>query len=163
MPEVITRVPSGSRDAVWTCLSPPGLLQFPHLVTPDYKFEPRFGFWSVRLTLNALDAVPVRETIRDGAAQALRLAPAECPAYAAELPYTLDHDGTCVLGLKAKAWPKVAPPRVFDTAGRPVPATCVRHGSLGRVLFTIVPFCTAGAGAGVALRLRAVHLVAESR
>jgi hypothetical protein len=162
MTDAITRVLS-DRTAVFTILSPPGLVQFPHLVTPDTKFEPRFGFWSVRLTLDALDAVPVRETIRDGAAQALKLAPVERPAYAAELPYTLEQDGTCVLVLKAKAWPNVEPPRVFDTMGRAVSASFVKHGSLARVLFTIVPFCTADAEAGASLRLREVHLVAESR
>lgn len=149
----------GNRHStVWAILSPAGRVSWPHLQSPDTRFD-RIGFWSLRLNVEAADAAPLLNAIRHAVAQAKNAAP-NTPR--ASLPYTQEDDGSYTLTVKAKAWPKAEPPRVFDTKGQPVAASFVKDDSLARVRVTLISFSGPRTGVGVTLRLQEVHLVDET-
>lgn len=140
---------------MWTILSPVGVVEYPHTVRPDTKFD-KFGCWSVCLSLSKEDAQPIIGAIQHAITEATRNT---TETRRASKPYTQHQDGSCAFSIRAKAWPKASPPRVFGADGQEVSREAVKHGSKARVRFALIPFSSANIGSGVALRLQEIHLI----
>jgi hypothetical protein len=149
-----------------------GLARYPHLSTPDTKFDAE-GNYQVQLEcplkdqrsqqlLQAIEAgmeIALEEAKKKGA-RSLR---------SAQPPFIIDVEkDTVTFKFKSKATittkdgqkiPRSIP--IVDTKNTPIPkSVTVNYDSKLCVAWTVDPFYTSLVGAGVALRIRAVQLVA---
>ena len=145
-----------------------GTAQFPHLNTPDTKFD-KDGVYHVSLRLSKADAEPLmtkmsdvlRDFANSGQAKSKKMSP--MPVKDVE-----DDDGTPTGDVQIKfklrsvgkngsdTWEQR--PGLFDADGKPMSEN-VGSGSKIKVGCEIVPYSTAMAGTGVTLRLKAVQVI----
>lgn len=156
--------------------SPKGVAVFPWLTKPDTKFKPD-GEYRVDLKLSAEDSVEVLALISAEHDKNLAATKAD-PKYKgkkikeADLPLkpVVDEEGNetgeYLLRVKMNAQFKdkdgkviIAAPSFFDAKGNKTEPDTLWGGSIIRVAYTVVPFYTAIAGAGVSLRLRGVKII----
>lgn len=150
--------------------SPIGKAMWPHLTTPDTKFQPD-GEYHVKLNVQQADAADLIAKIDQGMADSLVLAKERNPDTkkfkVADPPYTQEDDGSYSFSykLKAKVTPKkgdpfMQRPALFNADATPLAADVrIGGGSAIRCSCEIIPFWTQLVGAGVTLRLRAVQIV----
>lgn len=156
--------------------SPKGVAVFPWLTKPDTKFKPD-GEYRVDLKLSAEDSVDVlallsaehdrnlAEVKADPKNKGKKIREADLPIKPV-VDEEGDETGEHLLRVKMNAKFKdkdgkeiVASPAFFDAKGKPIELDTLWGGSIIRVAFTIVPFYTAIAGAGISLRLRGVKVI----
>lgn len=151
-----------------------GVAQYPHLITPDTKFN-ELGEFKVNLILGEAEAKPVMMQI-DKALEKSKASASEKskgkPVKTADAPYYpfVDTDGNAtgsvVFKFKAKHTVVTKSGDTFtnrvvivDAKGKPFTPNAVWGGTEMKVSAEIVPYWTAMVGAGVSLRLKAVQII----
>lgn len=150
--------------------TPKGVAQYPHLTTPDTKFDAD-GVYSVKLALGADTGEKLAQQIESEIDKSVAAAKEEkkgTRVKRADAPYQYDEEkNEYVFNFKLKAKGKTKSgeeftqkPVIFDAKGKPVEkALKIGGGTVMKVSAEIVPFFTALVGAGVTLRLRAVQVI----
>lgn len=152
--------------------TPSGKAAWPHVNTPDTKFD-KDGIYSINLRLTKEDAEEVVKTIKGVLKESVKTAEKENKGKkvkVAPLPIKDVEDeqgnptGEVEIKFKLRAvgqsggdsWEQK--PALFDASGKPMTET-VGSGSTCKVGCEVVPYYTAMAGAGVTLRLKAVQVL----
>lgn len=150
--------------------TPAGTAQYPYLTKPDTKFNPD-GDYKVNLELPVAEAQEVIAFLDEQFAVALAQAKKDNPGKKIKEGspgYEINEDaGTAVLKFKTKAkvttksgdsfTQRVA---LFDAKGKPITtAPNIGGGSKVKVSYEVMPYYTAIAGAGLALRVKAVQIL----
>ena len=153
-------------------VSPVGVSQYAWLTTPDTRFD-ETGHYKTNLIINAKEAQSLKAQIDAEIKKSVALAKEKAKGKAIkEAPRPYDDEmidgkasGNVIFKFKTKAKiiakdGKVIPNRValFDSAGKPMIDANVWSGSEMKVSAELIPYYTAMAGAGVAMRLRAVQV-----
>lgn len=159
--------------------TPRGVAKYPHLSTPDTKFNPA-GEYHIKLLLDGEDAENLKARLDQETERAVALMKEQNPKFAktmkAHTPYkaeTEKDDASVETGkteftfkMKAKVEPKgkeafTQKPRIFDAKGKPVLGKLdIGGGSAVKVNFEAAPFFSAKDKiAGVTLRLKAVQVI----
>jgi hypothetical protein len=151
---------------------PEGIAIYPHLTTPDTKFN-AMGEYKVSLSVEASAAAPLIGNIETAMKQAEKLIPKGKRQKLAEPPYfdELDDEGqeTGRVVFKFKMKAKVntkdgrtieMSPKMFDASGTMMSdVDSIWGGSILRISADLVPFYVAAVGAGVSARLKAVQII----
>lgn len=153
-----------------TLVTPKGRAVYPHLSTPDTKFNPD-GVYRVKLAVKTAEAEALLksldEVLKKGLEQAMKENPKK-KIKEANTPWDTnpDDDSETLLSFKSNARIKVKGemvsirPALFDAKGKPLAKGInIGGGSILRVSFEAVPFYGAAIGAGVSLRLKAVQVI----
>ncbi len=145
--------------------TPTGVALYPWLSKPDTKFSTE-GEYKVNLVLSKDDAKPIVDTINEVFSENLQsemkkkkkkeLKTAN-PPYQDELDDNGQATGNVIFKFKSKAMYK---PALFDAKGNTMVGSNIWGGSEVRVNASVSPYFTPTVGAGVALRLRAVQVIA---
>ena len=150
--------------------SPKGILKYPHLNTPDTKFNSK-GVYSTKLLLDPEEGEKFARGLDIFYEQALKAGKAESPKMkAADKPYHFDEEaGKWEFNFKmnasytSKKTGEEIPlkPSLFDAKNKPLKeGTKITGGSIARVACEVVPFAMKGpVGAGISLRLKAVQVI----
>lgn len=149
--------------------TPKGTLAYPHLTTPDTKFNVD-GEYRTKIEIPTAAAKALLEAIDKEAEAAYAEAVAENKGKKvkrADLPYALnDETDTVTLspklkaiaGSKDKKWTQK--PALFDAKGHPIKGDIrVGGGTVAKLNLELAPYYTAQVGAGVSLRLKAVQIL----
>lgn len=145
--------------------TPTGVALYPWLSKPDTKFSTD-GEYKVNLVLSKDDAKPIVDIINEVFSENLQsemkkqkkkeLKTAN-PPYQDELDDNGQATGNVIFKFKSKAMYK---PALFDAKGNTMVGSNIWGGSEVRVNASVSPYFTPTVGAGVALRLRAVQVIA---
>jgi hypothetical protein len=145
--------------------TPTGVALYPWLSKPDTKFSTE-GEYKVNLVLSAEEAKPLIETINEVFTlnvqeemekQKKKDLKTANPPYSDELDDNGQATGNVIFKFKSKAAYK---PALFDAKGTTMVGSNIWGGSEVRVNASVSPYFTPTVGAGVALRLRAVQIIA---
>jgi len=149
--------------------SPRGSALYPHLTSPDTKFDPD-GVYTSKLQIDAAAgaefAAFLDQAMAASHAEAKKENPGKAKVKKADKPYSQEEDGSYTFNFKLKAKGKTREgeiftqrPAIFDAKGNPLTDCRIGGGSTLRVSFQIIPFYTSLIGAGISLRLKAVQVL----
>lgn len=140
--------------------TPVGSAQYPWLSSADTKFQ-ELGEYKVNLILSEEDAAPIIQMVEAAIEQK---ATAEKAKKRANLPYTIQEDGTVLFKFKnrnrqnrdGKLWDRK--PLLVDTKGNPCDVE-VGGGSKLRIKGEVYTWANPALGAGASLQMKAVQIV----
>ena len=153
-------------------VTPPGVAVYPHLTTPDTKFDAN-GVYKVSLSLTEEEAAPLIEKVEEVQEEATGMIPPGKRQKFSEPPYYDEMDdqgqptGRVIFKFKMKAKVNTKDgrtlemsPKLFDSEGTfMTEVEPIWGGSVLRISADMVPFYVAAVGAGVSLRLKAVQII----
>lgn len=153
-------------------VTPPGVAVYPHLTTPDTKFDAN-GVYKVSLSLTEEEAAPFIEKVEEVQEEATGMIPPGKRQKFSEPPYYDEMDdqgqptGRVIFKFKMKAKVNTKDgrtlemsPKLFDSEGTLMTdVESIWGGSVLRISADMVPFYVAAVGAGVSLRLKAVQII----
>ena len=153
-------------------VTPPGVAVYPHLTTPDTKFDAN-GVYKVSLSLTEEEAAPLIEKVEEVQEEATGMIPPGKRQKFSEPPYYDEMDdqgqptGRVIFKFKMKAKVNTKDgrtlemsPKLFDSEGTLMTdVESIWGGSVLRISADMSPFYVAAVGAGVSLRLKAVQII----
>jgi hypothetical protein len=146
-------------------VTPRGSLVYPHLNSPDTKFD-RDGVYKTQLRV--IDADAANELV-DIIQESLDQYATQHPTVKkrAKMPFEKSDDGSYTFTFKCKArgiradgttWEQK--PKIFDAKGNPfLVAKAIWGGTTAKVSFAIAPYNVAATGLGITLRLKGVQIL----
>ena len=152
--------------------TPAGVLVYPHLNSPDYKFD-EAGVYQTKLRLSGKDVTALtalcKKVQKEAAAEAKENGKFKGKGAVplADLPISEDDDGNTMFNFKMKAKGTTRngetftrEPKLFDAKGRPCMDAKVGGGTVAIIAFeTYGYYAKMVGGAGVSLRLEAVQVL----
>lgn len=153
-------------------VTPPGVAVYPHLTTPDTKFDAN-GVYKVSLSLTEEEAAPLIEKVEEVQEEATGMIPPGKRQKLSDPPYYDEMDdqgqptGRVIFKFKMKAKVNTKDgrtlemsPKLFDSEGTLMTdVESIWGGSVLRISADMIPFYVAAVGAGVSLRLKAVQII----
>lgn len=153
-------------------VTPPGVAVYPHLTTPDTKFDAN-GVYKVSLSLTEEEAAPLIERVEKVQEEATGMIPPGKRQKLSDPPYYDEMDdqgqptGRVIFKFKMKAKVNTKDgrtlemsPKLFDSEGTLMTdVESIWGGSVLRISADMIPFYVAAVGAGVSLRLKAVQII----
>ena len=153
-------------------VTPAGVAVYPHLTTPDTKFDAN-GVYKVSLSLTEEEAAPLIEKVEEVQEEATGMIPPGKRQKFSEPPYYDEMDdqgqptGRVIFKFKMKAKVNTKDgrtlemsPKLFDSEGTLMTdVESIWGGSVLRISADMSPFYVAAVGAGVSLRLKAVQII----
>lgn len=153
-------------------VTPAGIAAWPHLTTPDTKFD-ACGVYSTKVRFTDAAASMMKKLLDDEYEVAQKKAAAELKEKKSKKkvrpgpePYEEDEDGAIIVNFKMKAsgerkdgtkWAQK--PAIFDAKGVPVKGLKIGGGSILKIATEINHYYIPALGAGVSLPLKAVQVI----